>query len=177
MTFPLPSVRRLTMLLRYSVLALVATGAVALQATALAQAADPHAGHAMGGMVMAGMTPPPPAAPPPGPVVALNAGSQNTPIAIRGSPGQISVAFPRPVTITSLILTNAVGQQIPTRMTLPADPVQSVTIPIVIPLQPGSYMVAWRIAAQGAPTSDSGSFNVQRADGTDPARATMHHHH
>jgi methionine-rich copper-binding protein CopC len=128
-------------------------------------------------MSMAGMTPPAPTPLPPGPTVALNAGSQDAPIAVRGSPGQITVAFPEPVTITSLVLTNAVGQQIPNRMTLPADPLQSVRIPVVIPLQPGAYMVAWRASGQGAAMNGSGSFKVQLADGSDPAPPAMHHHH
>jgi hypothetical protein len=46
------------LLRRWTVLALTATSTLALQAPAFAQATDPHAGHVMGGMVMAGMTPP-----------------------------------------------------------------------------------------------------------------------
>ena len=169
--------RKKAMQLRWPVLALVVTSALAVHAPAVAQAADPHAGHAMGGMVMAGMTPPPPMSPPLGPIVTIDAGSQIAPMAVRGSPGQISVAFPHPVTIISLMLTNAVGQQIPTHMTLPADPVQSVRIPIVIRLQPGAYKVAWRIADQSAPVDGSSSFAVQPLDGSDPAPPAQHHHH
>ena len=169
--------RTWAMQLMWSVLALVVTSALAFHTPAVAQAADPHAGHAMGGMVMAGMTPPPPMSPPLGPVVTIDAGSQIAPMAVSGSPGQISVVFPHPVTITSLMLTNAVGQQIPIHMTLPADPVQSVRIPIVIQLQPGAYKVAWRIADQIAPGEGSSSFAVQLPDGSDPAPPALHHHH
>lgn len=169
----------------WTILPLAFAGAFAFQATAFAQATDPHAGHGMAGMAMggmagmamAGMTPPPPAPSPPGATVALNAGSHNAPIAVRGSPGQITVAFPEPVTVTSLTLTNAVGQQIPNRMTLPADPVQSVRIPVVIPLQPGEYKISWRGAEQGSPMNGSGSFKVQLTNGADPAAPAMHHHH
>ena len=87
------------------------------------------------------------------------------------------LGFLQPVTITSLMLTNAVGQQIPTRMTLPVDPVRSVRIPIVIPLQPGVYTVAWRIAVQTAAVNGSSSFTLQLADGGDPVPLAMHHHH
>ncbi|MGI9169148.1 MAG: copper resistance protein CopC [Caulobacteraceae bacterium] len=159
-----------------TILALAATSALAL-APACAQAADPHAGPTMGGMTMAGMTPPPPTSPPAGSVVALNAGSQNPPSAVRGSPGQIRVDFVQPVTIISLMLTNAVGQQIPTRMTLPVDPVRSVRIPVVIPLRPGAYKVAWRVAAPSGAMNGSSSFKVNLADGGDPAPPAMHHHH
>ena len=68
-------------------------------------------------------------------------------------------------------------QQIPIHMTLPADPVQSVRIPIVIRLQPGAYKVAWRIADQIAPGDGSSSFAVQLPDGSDPAPPALHHHH
>ena len=165
------------MLRKWISLMLIATGALALQGPASAQAADPHAGHDMGGMTMAGMTPPPPTSPPSGPVVALDAGTQSAPITVKGSPGLITVAFPQPVTITSLMLTNAVGQQIPVRMTLPTDPVQTLRIPVVIPLLPGAYKVSWRIAAQSAPMTGSSSFKVHLADGGDPAPPTTHHHH
>jgi methionine-rich copper-binding protein CopC len=170
-------IRRAARLGGWFVLPLAVVGAFAFQASACAQATDPHAGHGMAGMSMAGMTPPAPTPPPSGAAVTLNAASPDAPNAVRGSPGQIMVTFPAPVTLTSLTLTNAVGQQIPNRMTLPADPVRSVRIPVVIPLQPGAYKVAWRAAQQGAPMNGSGSFKVQLADGSDPAVPAMHHHH
>ncbi len=161
----------------WTVLPLAVVGAFALPAPMFAQAADPHAGHGMAGMSMAGMTPPAPTPAPPGAVVALNAATPDAPIVVRGSPGQVKVAFPELVIVTSLTLTNAVGQQIPNYMTLPAAPVRSVRIPVVIALQPGVYKVAWRAAEQGGPMNGSGSFKVQLADGGDPPAPAMHHHH
>ena len=177
-----PRSRHKAMLRRRIVMALSAMSAPFLHAAAFAQEADPHAGRAMagttmGGMTMAGMTPPPPAPPPHGAVVALHAGSQSAPAAVQGSPGQIAVTFSQPVTIISLILTNAVGQQIPNRMSLPADPIRSVQIPVVIPLQPGAYKVTWRIAPPSAALTRSSSFEVQLADGATSAPPAIHHHH
>lgn len=182
MAWPRPRSRQKAMSRWRIVLAISAMSAPSLQAPAFAQATDPHAGHAMagttmGGMTMAGMTPPLPVSPPQGAVVALHAGSQSAPVAVRGSPGQIAVTFSRPVTIISLILTNAVGQQIPNRVTLPADPIRSVQIPVVIPLQPGAYKVTWRIAPPSAALTRSSSFEVQLADGATSAPPAIHHHH
>lgn len=167
-----------------------------------APAASPHAGHAaaggvmkgmampgttmpgmdmsgggMAGMTMSGMEPPAPGPPPPGAMLRLNAAEPAAPATVRGSPGQIALAFASPTALREVILTNAVGQQTPLHATIPETLVTSFTFPVAIPLRPGEYHLAWDAADPGPGGRGRLAFTVLQADGGSAPALTMSHHH
>lgn len=170
-------------------LLMIATAAVALVLglavaiwTPKAQAQEPsgHAGHSMAGMSMegmsmSGMTPPSARPEPAGPVVRIVAGSDIPPAPVQGTPGVIALAFDQPAQVEWVTLTNGVGQQIPTHLTLPVEPVAELRLPVVNPLAPGSYELRWVIGTP-ARTEGAAMFKIQSPDGAEPS-APMHHHH
>lgn len=132
----------------------------------------------MGGMKMAGMEPPAPRPPPPGPRLQLDAAAPTVAPNLASSPGQITLAFGRPVTLREIVLTNAVGQQTPIHTSLPEAAVESFTFPVTIPLSPGNYHVAWDAAEPGPLRRGRLAFGILQADGTaSPAAPAGHQHH
>ena len=133
-------------------------------------------GMTMSGMSMSGMKPPQPAPPPPGPILSLDAIVRSPNPVVEGSPGQVALIFDHPLTLASLTLANSVGQEIPTRSTLPTGPVEAVRFPIVIPLAPGGYSVAWRSDESTPDTRGVVHFNIEDDNASARLQAGGHQH-
>lgn len=187
-------------LLRAHVLAVILSLPASFSATAqtrgpragMMQTADPPVGHDkagvgmkgmsmsgmdMSGMMISGMTPPTPKPPPPGQKLELNATEPMVKPAVRGSPGELTLAFDRPMKLDEVILTNAVGQQVPIHQTLPSAPVESLSFPVSIPLRPGDYRLDWSSDQPGPFRRGRLAFTVQQANGSAMPEAQMSHRH
>ena len=155
----------------------VAAFAVLASRPAPAQAVDPHAGHAAPSVHAAAGMPGIGHPPRVGTTLRLTSSRPIAQSPVQGSPDEVVMTFDHAMTFESVMLTNAVGQQIPTRSTLPTEPVDSLRFPVVIPLQPGAYKIAWRAAEPSPPAHGVFSFHVTSADGRVPQPLLMSQHH